>query len=76
MRLCPVNVICPYRIRHSHYFVLPAFRTFIREQSISIVGPRFWDTVSNDFQNLTSLDLFKRRVSKYVISLYNAEALL
>jgi hypothetical protein len=72
LQLCPVNTVIPYSIRYTHYFVVPTFRTSLREQNISTLGPRFWDTISSDFQNLTSIDLFKRHVSSYLISLYTA----
>ena len=32
-------------MRQTHYFVTPAFRTVIREQSISIQGPKIWDSL-------------------------------
>ena len=34
-----------YNMRTSHYFITPRYRTNIREQCISCIGPKIWDTL-------------------------------
>ena len=70
LHYCPLNVNHPYGIRSTHYFLLAPFRTNVREQSISIFGPRIWDSLPHDLQNSASLLSFKTGVSKYLVSFY------
>jgi hypothetical protein len=59
-----------YSLRVVNYFAIQSFRTKIREQSISVAGPRVWATISVNIQNSASVASFKRCFSNYVISLY------
>ena len=70
LNYCPLNLNHPYNTRCTNHFVSFPFRTNIREQNISTIGPRSWNSLSLDLQNASSFLLFKREVSKYLISFY------
>ena len=70
LQYCPISLNHPYSMRCIHYFLQSPYRTNIREQSVSILGPRIWDSISVDLQNSASLLSFKFGVSNYLVSLY------
>ena len=45
LRYCSLNLCNSYNMRSSHYFITPPIRTNIREQCISVMGPRVWDSL-------------------------------
>jgi len=59
-----------YNMRNVHYFVAQPFRTSIREHSISVEGPRVWDSLPVPLQASESIEILKRNVTKHFISLY------
>jgi hypothetical protein len=70
MHYCRINLQHPYYMRQTHYFVTPAFRTSIREQCISIQGPKIWDSLPASLVAEPSLIILKHNVSDYLISSY------
>ena len=60
---------CMRKSQHS-YFVAQPFRTSIREHSISVEGPRVWDSLPVPLQASESIEILKRNVTKHFISLY------
>jgi len=66
---CP-SVNKPYHMRISSYYVIHAFRTNIREQSISVIGPKIWDTLPSNLINTNNLLYFKHQVHQYLIAFY------
>ena len=79
LHYCRVNLHHPYYMRQTHYFVTPAFRTVIRafrtvirEQSISIQGPKIWDSLPVSRAHVTETNpvTLKRNVSDYFIASY------
>ena len=57
-------------MRQTHYFVTPAFRTVIREQSISIQGPKIWDSLPFSMVTETNPVTLKHNVSDYFLASY------
>src|SRR6202044_2378296 len=60
LQYCPINLNQPYEMRITHHFVVPQYRTIVREQCISAVGPRLWDSLPLHLTNLASPWMFKR----------------
>ncbi len=67
---CPVNLCHPYEMRCSHYFYAFPFRTSLREQCISVQGPKLWDSLPDVVSSCNSLETFKREVVKFFVALY------
>lgn len=65
-----VNVSKHYAVRKSKYFFEPSCRTNIRENSISVCGPRLWNSLPVELQSCTSIGLFKTELSQFYISFY------
>ena len=61
----------PYSTRHFHFFITSRFRTIIRQNSVSIRGPKLWDSFPIDIQNSSSLHLLRKRLSNMYINLYS-----
>ena len=59
-----------YSLRIVNYFAIQSFRTKVREQSISVAGPRVWVTISVNIQNSASVSSFKGVSLIMSISLY------
>ena len=57
-----------YSLRVVNYFTVQSFRTKVREQSISVAGPRVWATISANKQNSMIVNSFKSLVAKYLTS--------
>ena len=60
-----------YHTRSDKCFLLPAFRTIIRENSISVIGPRHWDALPSIVRDCTGLHSLKREVMSQLISMYS-----
>ena len=70
MHYCKFNS-SSYGLRKINYFIIPPCRTKIREQSISIAGPRLWGSLPISFQDSNNLMMsFQRNVFAYFLSLY------
>ena len=67
---CQLNSNFHYGIRNICDFVMPAFRTKIREQTISVLGPRIWSSLPSDIRSSVSSFCFKKNVRNYLISQY------
>ena len=59
-----------YDTRTYSYFAKDSFRINAREHSISIHGPRAWDSLPSEIQDCTSLAVFKKKVSLHLINAY------
>jgi hypothetical protein len=57
--------------RKTSYFKPVFCHTKIRQNSISVRGPKLWDSLSPDIQNACNIGVFKRLLSAYLLSLYN-----
>ena len=65
-----LNSVPAYVTRNSNVFVVPLFRTVIRERSIVIAGPRIWNNLPMFIRCCPSLGSFKRRMMSHLISRY------
>ena len=59
-----------YVTRNVHFFSMAGCRTVIREHSVSICGPRVWDSLTKEIQESKSLASFKRAFVKQVVASY------
>ena len=56
--------------RNVPFFSMAGCRTVIREHSVSICGPRVWDSLTKEIQESKSLASFKRAFVKQVVASY------
>ena len=70
MHYCITHVHNPYNMRSNHDFVTPLYRTNIREQSISVLGPKVWESLPIALRVCESFDILKRVIRDYFISMY------
>ena len=70
LQYCQINMQHTYNIRHFRYFASQPFRTNIRGQCISVLGPKVWNSLPLYVQECISIDNLKRVVSNYFISAY------
>ena len=56
-----------HETRKVFYFNMESFRTVIRERSISIRGPRVWDSLPSEIQDSPSIGSFKRQLINWLI---------
>ncbi len=70
MQYCITYVHNPYNMRSTHDFVSPQYRTNIREQSISVLGPRLWESLLTALRVCESVNIMKRAARDYFISMY------
>ena len=66
------NVERAHITRKTPYFNLIFCRTKIRQNSISVRGPKLWDSLSPDIQNSCNIGVFKRAITAHFLSLYNS----
>ena len=67
MHYCKLNS-SSYGLRKINYFFIPPCRTKIREQSISIAGPRLWGSLPIYLQNSNNLMMsFKRNAYIFLV---------
>jgi hypothetical protein len=67
---CIINLRTYYNMRNNHDFLIPNYRTYIREQCISVMGPKVWDSLPQSIRIAERVDLLKRIVINYFISFY------
>ena len=67
---CRINPQQSYNMRQTHYFATQSFHTTIREECISVQGPKVWDSFPVSLLSVTSLALLKRNVSGHIIASY------
>jgi len=67
-----------YSTRHSiGNFLIPTTSLKKSDFSITCRGPRLWNSILNkDIKNITSIDLFKKTVKRYLLNLNNKKILL
>ena len=58
-----------YNTRHSDLYHIPFCRTNIRKFSVSYQAPKFFNTLSYDVRNASSVSLFQSKLKKYLFSL-------
>jgi len=61
---------CIYATRGKSCFKLIKYRTSIRELSIAIRGPKVWDSLPNNIKELSSIRIFKTRLTDFDIHCY------
>ena len=59
-----------YNFRHNSDFNILTFRTSIREKSISMRGPRHWDSLPSEIRSAPSSYSFKLNLRKYIVHSY------
>ena len=67
---CLVNTRLAHDTRHCSTFVMQPFRTNIRGQYVSVIGPKTWETLPVNLRDIKSVFVFKREVVKYFVSNY------
>lgn len=70
MQYCRITVPHAHNIRNVRYFVSQPFRTNIRGQCISVLGPKMWDSLPAYVQDCNTFMNFKRVASRHMISGY------
>ncbi len=70
MGYCLINNRISYDMRNNQDFVIPSFRTNIREQCVSVMGPRVWQLIPNALRSSESLAILKRVVCNHFLSMY------
>ena len=65
-----INSVLPYSMRKTDFFHVPACRTIIRENCISVSGPKHFNSLPAKLQNCCSISSFKIDLLKYQLSLY------
>ena len=56
--------------RHHYEFSIPPCRTVVRQNSISIYGPKYWDSLPILIKSQVSLYLFKKSLGAFLFSFY------
>jgi len=59
-----------YYTRANNCFIVLHFRTVIREHSISVSGPRVWDSLPSVIRSCASFNTLKLAVASHLFSLY------
>lgn len=60
-----------YMMRNHPSMTVVSFRTKIRERFIGVSGPKLWNSLPDSIRNSTSLPLLKKRLSAFLIDMYN-----
>ena len=68
-----VNTQRSYITRQSTYFNMVGYRTVMRENSLSIQGPRLWNLLPKFIQDVCSLAVFKHEIVIFFINAYKDE---
>ena len=64
------DTVSLYAIRKKSCFRLDNYRTTIREQSISIRGPKLWELLPNNVKDINNIQAFKRSLIAFYINCY------
>ena len=59
MRYVSANTVCVYNIRKRSYFKIKSYLTTFRQFSVSISGPKLWDSLPSDITDLYFIGAFK-----------------
>ena len=59
-----------YNLRNTSAFLIPSYRTSLREKCSLVRFPRIWNTIPNEIKNSESLNIFKSRFKQYLLSKY------
>ena len=68
-----VNTQRSYITRQSNYFSMVGYRTVLRENSISIQGPRLWNSLPKSIQDIHNIAIFKHELVNFFCSAYKDE---
>ena len=66
------NTTPSYSMRKINILALPSCRTIVRESSMSVVGPKIFNSLSDCLQNCYSLIEFKYQLFEYFFSPYSS----
>ena len=64
------DTVSLYAIRKKSCFRFDNYRTTIREQSISIRGPKLWELLPNNVKDINNIQAFKRSLIAFYINCY------
>ena len=65
-----MNTQRSYATRLSSYFNIVGYRTVMRENSVSVQGPKVWNSLPKSMQNVYSVAIFKRELITFFINAY------
>ena len=60
----------PYNLRFQDEFVIPQYRTLVRERCVRVRAPKFWTTLPDNVKMSLSIVSFKHRLRCFVIENY------
>ena len=60
----------PYDLRNTNAFLIPSYRTSLREKCSLVRFPRIWNAIPNEIKHSESLNIFKSRLKQYLSSKY------
>ena len=66
------NSVHGYPTRQHNYFHIPLTRTVFAKNTFVFTGPIYWNSLLNDIKDSLSLNTFKRKLKKYLISHYQS----
>ena len=64
------NAVHAYPTRQRDSFHLPCTRTLFAQKTITYTGPRFWNDLPSEITISPSLNMFKRRLSLFLLNSY------
>ena len=67
------NSIHNYPTRQANSFHLPLNRTSFASKTVSFYGPKYWNSLAADIKTTPSLNCFKKKLKKHLISKYPEE---
>ena len=59
-----------YNLRHTSEFIIPTFRTSVREKGISIRGPRYWESLPPNLRSVSTSNSFNVKLRKFILCNY------
>ena len=62
-----------YPTRQSNHFHLPITRTALMQDTFLYTGPKFWNSLPKEMQNIRNLSLLKIKLKKNLLSVYEVK---
>ena len=59
-----------YPTRQTDSYHLPLTRTLFAHRTLTFTGPNFWNSLKNEYKDAPSLNTFKRKLKKFLLSKY------
>ena len=59
-----------YNLRRISEFIIPTFRTSVREKCISIRGPRYWESLPPNLRSAPTSNSFNVKLRKFILCNY------